>query len=433
MLIAQDSSCTSLRVMKTRLFAAAALLLIFPEDALPQLFESHYAKGIRRAAEMPRNDDAQKIATEFGLNILDLTWEDTGRYKDSAVGPNISDMTIQVSRNKGKGALEVTCMPVVRFPNFSDKTCDLDPRAFSLLVGNHKGSPLTRVSLHDVLASPLRYLSKPDSWKPNKGKQRTLLAERDDKVLVSAQACFLPIPQEGKATFNPVLFNYQSIKGDPAVLAILATREGTSMTIIDNVRDAFGSGSAWGQRLFFNSNGQRASLTGERESDFKANTDKPDDQPVPQAASESGLNMVLMIQVPLKQKARPQNQETGSIQFAPTSPIVAESDVENAVIGHGDLEGPFTEIDDLSIERDPRFPVRVTVQFYKATSNGVVSRQDFEDIKKQIDRVYADSDYIGSLVTSGITGRKTEYQGPKEEPEGWWKKFWKRQTGSSDR
>jgi hypothetical protein len=324
-------------------------------------------------------------------------------------------------------------MPVVRFPNFSDKTCDLDPRAFSLLVGNHKGSPLTRVSLHDVLASPLRYLSKPDSWKPNKGKQRTLLAERDDKVLVSAQACFLPIPQEGKATFNPVLFNYQSIKGDPAVLAILATREGTSMTIIDNVRDAFGSGSAWGQRLFFNSNGQRASLTGERESDFKANTDKPDDQPVPQAASESGLNMVLMIQVPLKQKARPQNQETGSIQFAPTSPIVAESDVENAVIGHGDLEGPFTEIDDLSIERDPRFPVRVTVQFYKATSNGVVSRQDFEDIKKQIDRVYADSDYIGSLVTSGITGRKTEYQGPKEEPEGWWKKFWKRQTGSSDR
>jgi hypothetical protein len=433
MLIAQDSSWTSLQVMKTRLFAAAALLLILPKDAFPQLFESHYAKAIRRAAEMPRNDDAQKVAAEFGLNILDLTWEDTGRYKDSSVGPNISDMTIQVSRDKGKSALEVTCMPVVRFPNFSDKTCDLDPRAFSLLVGNHNGSPLKRVSLHDVLASPLRYLSKPDSWKPKGGKQRTLLAERDDKVLVSAQACFLPIPQEGKATFNPVLFNYQSIKGDPAVLAILATREGTSMTIIDNVRDAFDAGSAWGQRLFFNSNGQRASLTGERESDFKANKDKPDDQPAPQAASESGMNMVLLIQVPLKQKARPQNQETGGIQFTPVAPAPAESDVENAVIGHGDLEGPFTETDNLSIERDTRFPVRVTVQFYKATSNGVVSRQDFEDIKKQIDRVYADSDYIGSLVTSGITGRKTEYQGPKEEPEGWWKKFWKRQVGSSDR
>jgi hypothetical protein len=81
------------------------------------------------------------------------------------------------------------------------------------------------------------------------------------------------------------------------------------------------------------------------------------------------------------------------------------SDVENAVIGHGELEGPFTEIDNLSIERDERFPVRVTVQFYKATSNGVVSEADLQAIKKQIDRVYAQSDYVGSLVTQGETGR----------------------------
>ena len=131
--------------MKPHIFVAAFLLLILPTEAFPQLFESRYAKTIRRTAEMPRNEDAQKLATEFGLNILDLTWEDTGRYKDSAVGPNISEMTIQVSRDKGKGALEVTCMPVVRFQNFEDKTCDLDPRVFSLLVGNHDGSPLKRV------------------------------------------------------------------------------------------------------------------------------------------------------------------------------------------------------------------------------------------------------------------------------------------------
>jgi hypothetical protein len=30
------------------------------------------------------------------LQILNLTWEDTARFKGSAVGPNISDMTIQV-------------------------------------------------------------------------------------------------------------------------------------------------------------------------------------------------------------------------------------------------------------------------------------------------------------------------------------------------
>ena len=102
------------------------------------------------------------------------------------------------------------------------------------------------------------------------------------------------------------------------------------------------------------------------------------------------------------------------------------SDVENAVIGHGDLEGPFTEIDNLAIERDPRFPVRVTVQFYKATSNGVVSKADMRAIKEQIDRVYSLSDSVGSLVTGGRTGRVTEYDGMKVQPPGWWNEFWRR-------
>ncbi len=36
------------------------------------------------------------------------------------------------------------------------------------------------------------------------------------------------------------------------------------MTVIDNQRDAFGAGATWGQRLFFNQAGERASLTGNR-------------------------------------------------------------------------------------------------------------------------------------------------------------------------
>jgi hypothetical protein len=43
-----------------------------------------------------------------------------------------------------------------------------------------------------------------------------------------------------------VLFNYQSRAGDPAVLAILATREGTSVTVIDNQGDAFRASRTWG-------------------------------------------------------------------------------------------------------------------------------------------------------------------------------------------
>ena len=96
------------------------------------------------------------------------------------------------------------------------------------------------------------------------------------------------------------------------------------------------------------------------------------------------------------------------------------------MIGHGPVEGPFTEIDHLKIERDPRFPIRVTVQFYKATSNGIVSEADMAEIADQIERVYANGEYVGSLVVDGASDRPTEYDGPKEQPEDWWQEFWQR-------
>lgn len=406
-------------------------LVLFAPLAVPA---ETYRQTVLDTAAMAGDAETQQLASRFGLDVVNVTWEDTGRYKGSSVGPNISDMTIQVAVPKFVGdGRTVHCMPVVRFPNFSDKTADLDPEDFALLVGNEDGKPLRRVSLQDFLATPLEYLHDPDSWGGSKPK--TLLApRRDSKVLVSAQACFLPIPKSGKATFNPVLFNYQSSQSNPAVLTILATREGTSVTIIDNTRDAFEEGGAWGQRLFFNENGQRASLTGERESDFvAAQGHTPIEGPL--AGDESGLNMVLLIQVPLKYK-EPERFPGAAFGGAAKSAVVAmapaeESDVENAVIGHGELEGPFTEIDGMPIERDPRFPIRVTVQFYKATSNGVVSEADLKQIKLQIDRVYAQSDYVGSLVTQGETGRVTEYDGLKIQPDGWWDDFWRRHEANN--
>ncbi|MEW6733288.1 MAG: hypothetical protein AB1489_18310 [Acidobacteriota bacterium] len=390
-----------------------------------------YRQAIDKTARMISDQKARTLAAKYGLNILNITWEDTGRYKGSSVGPNISDMTIQVAvRDPQSQQLNVTCMPVIRYPNFEDKSCDLDPRDFTLLVGNQHDHPLKRISLYDFLENPTLYLFNADSWK---AKKRTLLGERDTKVLVSAQACFLPVPKAGEATFNPVLFNYQSYQGDPAVLTVLATREGTSVTVIDNKRDAFEPGAVWGQRLFHNENGQRASLTGQRESDFLQQQEQSTKAPSVGSAKtnkhESGLNMVLLIQIPLKQKNPMRFNYYGvssEVIEVTGGTSVTHSDVENAVIGHGELEGPFTEIDNLEIERDERYPIRVTVQFYKATSNGVVSRADIKSIKEQIDRVYAQSDYVGSLVTEGETGRVTEYEGVKVQPPDWWQQFWKR-------
>jgi hypothetical protein len=386
-------------------------LLLFAAAAFARTPVSHDAT-IQRVEGMVWDQQVNAMVRDQGLVAVNVTWEDTGRSKGSVWGPNISDMTIGV-RDSG-GALHP--MPVIRFDNFTDTTADLDPDRFWLRVGNARGRDLEAASLSDVLRSTRSYLHDPGSWK---GWRSSLWAERDEHVLVSAQACFLPVPRHGEATFTPVIYNYQSAPGNPAVLTMVATREGTSIQVVEN------SSGYMSEVLYFNEDGERAPYTATRLSDFIASGGDGDPGSV-SAANQDSLNVVLLVQVPLKH--REQERWAGfmddmvMMESAPSGAGAAKrsSDVENAVIGHGETEGPYSEINDLAIERDPRFPVRVTVQFYKATSNGVVSAADIAAIRRQIDRVYADGDYVGSLVTEGWTGRPTEWVSEPTEPEPRW-------------
>ncbi|MSQ02633.1 MAG: hypothetical protein EXR71_12215 [Myxococcales bacterium] len=390
-----------------------SLLLALATPHAEAGWQERFASTIQTVEQMVWNPQAQALAGKYGLNVMNVTWEDTGRYKGSSVGPNISDMTIGVRDQNGN----LHPMPVIRFDNFSDKTADVRSEEFYLRTGNEDGRSLRTTSLANLLQNPRRYLHDPDSWS---GSRDSLWASRDEHVLVSAQACFLPIPEKGEATFTPVLYNYQSSPGNPAVLAILATREGTSMQVVEN------DGGYLSEALYFNADGERAPFQAERVSQWAA--DRGID--VDAISEEAGLDVVLLIQVPLKQReVRRQWYDYdgdgwgyGASGDAPSASAPAMessaskvSDVEMAVVGHGDPEGPFTEFHDLAIERDTRFPVRVTVQFYKATSNGVVSSADIAHVRKQIDRVYAKGSYVGSLVTGGNTGRPTEWA-PQPKP-----------------
>ncbi len=416
---------------KITILLTTLLALSVAPPALAEDLDDEYAGVVESVAELAWDDRAWDLVSRFGLDLVNVAWEDTGRYQGSSVGPNISDVTIQVQyEDPFTRELRLALMPVVRHPNFSDITADLDLDDFHLLVGNERGADLRRVTLREYLGDFRRYLSDPDSWA---GRESSLLAERDDQVLVSAQAAFLPIPREGIAEFNPVIFNYQSYEGDPAVLTIVATREGTSATIIDNVRDGFPAGATWGQRLFFNHDGERASFTGQRLSDFTAEGGDAT-SPAPEVGESAGLNMVLVIQVPLRQKNPLVFEEysyADDVAASPPAEFEGSSDVEEAVIGHGEVEGPFTEIDGIDIERDERFPIRVTVQFYQATSNGVVTEDDVAAIAETIDRVYDDAEFVGSLVVDGDTGRSTHYDGPQVEPPGWWAAFWERHEANT--
>jgi hypothetical protein len=450
---------------------AAAVLAAVPATAAPSSssptavsasprFDADTLKTLRQAIRqvkrMPESERMQSRAARHGLNVLNVLWEDTGRFEGSSVGPNISDVTLQLREPvdpEGK-RFRQRLLPVLRHPNFSDKTADVAAEKLWVKVGNQSaGAQLVSVPLSEVLKNLREYVSNPESIKGS----GDFSAPRDSHMLVSAQHVFVPIPQTGKIEFTPVIFNYQSSRRSPAVLTLLVTRQGTSVVAIEN--DGNDAITDWdsgmsGQQLFFNHKGQKTTLTAERRSDVKARIEAGLATAQDEGALEEGADMMLIVQVPLKVRAPRNDWGYGTLgamgtgagggglgigglgggmpspaksSAAPMAEMKTKdlggagmgdagggrgrhSDVEQAILGHGDDLGDFNEGHGLKMERDPRFPVRVTVQFYKATSNGVVSDDDLVAAKRQIDRVYAQGDFVGSLVVpEGQRHRPTDW------------------------
>ena len=414
--------------------AAAAALAAFelaspqkPTPALATPAAEPYADVVRRVAGMVGDGESQRLAASHGLQLLDLTWEDTGRWQGSSLGPNISDVTIEVvgDASAAPGAGKLALMPVLRFPNFSDRTADVPLDRIWLRVGNARGEPDRTITLRDLLADPARFMSRPLEGRIRGG---SLLAPRDTHALVSAQAAFLPVPRKGQATFHPVIFNYQSTAGNPAVLTLLVTRQGTSLTVVDNARDSVAG--SWGQRLFHDVNGERAPLTAERISDVVERGTTANGE----SASSLGedANLLMLVQVPLRFREPPRRKAMALLMEAPAAAPMASGamakaerdDLEVAVVGHGALQGPFTELAGLEVERDPRFPVRVTVQFYQATATGRVTGEQMAHLASLVEKVYAKGDFVGSLVVPGPGDprRPTAWDGASPPPAevAWW-------------
>ncbi len=388
---------------------------------------SSYTDVINRVVNMPNDYELQSRANALGFDVLNVMWEDTGRMENSSIGPNISDLTLQV-REKLPNGTRTHLLPVIRHPNYTDKTGDIRADKLWVRVGNQRSGALDAIPLSELLKNLKRHLSDPTSLKGD----GDFSAPRDTHYLVSAQHVFVPIPKGGKAEFNPVIFNYQSAPKSPAVMTLLVTREGVSATIIEN-DGGDQSYQGWGQQLFFNNKGQRTVFTAERKSDVKARIDSGEAKASDKGALEEGADMMMVVQVPLVHqsrgymgglassvaKAAAMDDGIGGLAEGAPKAMRERSNVEQAVLGHGDDQGPFKEMGGLALVRDKRFPVRVTVQFYRATSNGVVNQRDLADVKKLIDRVYADADYVGSLVVpEGARHRPTDWL--KDHPNAQW-------------
>src|SRR5437764_7020913 len=85
-----------------------------PADRALAAYEE-YRGVVARTAGMVHDGEARRLAGARGLHVLNVTWEDTARFQNSAVGPNISDVTIQVhEKHPTTGEVTLTCMPVIR-------------------------------------------------------------------------------------------------------------------------------------------------------------------------------------------------------------------------------------------------------------------------------------------------------------------------------
>jgi hypothetical protein len=99
-----------------------------------------YARVIDRVTNMVSDGDLRRRVSRRNLSLVNVAWEDTGRAQGSALGPNISDLTLQVRRRDESGQFAASIMPVIRQPNFTDRTGDVPSDRFFVRVGNEKRS-----------------------------------------------------------------------------------------------------------------------------------------------------------------------------------------------------------------------------------------------------------------------------------------------------
>jgi hypothetical protein len=338
-----------------------------------------------------KSEQNKHLVGKYGFDITYISYEDNARTKNSVWGPCISDMTLRVGDEN---------MPIIRSSNYTDLSWDVPTDKISLFVGNEANDNLYVTNLTEYLKNFKNYCHKPSSWKVVPEKMN-LLSEKDTHVIASSQACFLPIQKGGECEFNVALYNYQSSQTRPAVLAIVATASGTSAQLITNTEGS-------GQKLYFNKNGKKAFFVAKRLSDTREQSEE-------MTTEEKLKNMVMVIQVPLRavDKPRPKLQ----IQLKGGS----RNQIEKAQISIGKESGEFPDFGGRELERDPRFPLRITLQYYYASDKTEIEESEMKEISQQIKTPRKHGENIGSLVVSD-TQRPTEFA--KVQTAKWWEDWW---------
>jgi len=401
-----------------------------PEKCSAALSDPAYVNLAQLLPGIIRNPKIADQLRSYGLVVTETSWNDTGRDAMSSGGANISDVKLAAITRDRAGAFKPIPQPIVRLNNFEDKTVDIDLDKVFIPVGNAWGVKPFQVSLRSFIEYLPLFLSKPEMI------SGSLLAPRDSQLLVSAQASIMPVPKNGRADFVPSIYNYQSTAEHPALLVIMVTNLGTSVTVIDNTRDPLSSGG-WGggQMLFHNKNGQKSPLTLESLKDVsstKAGRKRVEDltKSGQEIAGVSGVNQVMMISIPLVYPERPRRFLGGaaSLESAAATGVRRRSfsagarGLDTGVVGVAEYSvGPFVELDGKGpqLQRDGKRPIRIDVVRYMATDTADLTVEELRTLPEELRRIYAAGENLGSLVTGDDYTRVTRNYEP------WRQKWWK--------
>lgn len=377
----------------------------------------------KKICSMSHNFALKSLMSSYGLNISNVTWEDTARNKNSCWGPNISDMTLVVNNTR---------MPVIRRPNFADVTVDHTINNFNVTVGNESNNALKRTQLTEYLENIKKYT--------NNDKIKTPMFNKDEKILCSTQACLLPA-EKNEVNFNVTLFNYQSTVENPAVLVIIASNQGTSAMILNNKTTD----------IDFNKNGRAHDFIAERLKEERIRLGKNTEDPM--TDEEKQRNVLFIYQIPLKYKQP--NRQTIFYNNMPFKSLFSNSNsysnnvemcnlaescdslptfesfkvnnkgsstdhrmvgsfkekkagLDNAMLRVSNNDkGMFKGVGNNELERDFNYPIRCTLQYYWITDTEILTEEQIKQISKQLEVFYEKSENKSSLVFSN-TERPTE-------------------------
>lgn len=250
----------------------------------PQEYEKLYLqvqKKIRQRDIQNRlgNLMHSSLFERYNLAVQMVCWEDSARTKGSVWGPNISDMTLHLT---GDDNWHGCNLPVIRRPNFADKTIDVPLKNFTANIGNESNQPLKKINMVELLSNLGQY----SEASTRNIQTQSLLAKSDEEVVVSSQFCILPCT-EGFVNFCVSIYNYQTTTANPAVLTVVVSSQGTSVRVLDSSLT----------NIYFNNNGESCDFKALRLTEDRTNRGVALDQPM--TAEEKDQNMLLIFQIPL--------------------------------------------------------------------------------------------------------------------------------------